>query len=74
VLTRVRALPGVVTAAAASSLPPYGGFRSEIDVPGRTHDQRWQAIYQLCSEDYFAALGLRTVVASYRPTLSSHSP
>jgi len=61
VLTRVRALPGVVTAAAASSLPPYGGIRTEVDVPGRVHEQRWQAIFQLCSEGYFSTLGLRTL-------------
>jgi putative ABC transport system permease protein len=58
VLARVQALPGVVTASATSTLPPYGGIPTEIEVAGRTHDQRWEAIYQLCSEGYFATLGI----------------
>jgi putative ABC transport system permease protein len=59
VLMRVRALPGVVSASVISSLPPYGGIRLEIDVPGKTHDKRWEAIYNLCSEGYFETLGVR---------------
>jgi putative ABC transport system permease protein len=59
VIERVRALPGVVSAAATTSLPPYGGPRSEVDVPGREHAETWRAIFQLCSADYFKTLGLR---------------
>jgi predicted permease len=58
---RVHALPGVVSASVVSSLPPYGGIRLEIDVPGKTHDARWEAIYNLCSEGYFETLGVRTL-------------
>jgi predicted permease len=58
-LQRVHALPGVVSATAASSLPPFGGITSEIDIPGKTHTERWEAIYQLCSEGYFPTLQLR---------------
>jgi predicted permease len=61
VLTRVRALPAVVSASLISSLPPYGGIRLEIDIPGKTHDKRWEAIYNLCSEGYFQTLGVRTL-------------
>ena len=59
VLARVHALPGVVSATTASSVPPYGGMRSEVEVPGRTHTERWNAEYQLASEGYFQTLGLR---------------
>jgi putative ABC transport system permease protein len=59
VLERVRALPGVVTAAAASSLPPFGGLRTEFDVPGKDHAETWNGLFQLCSADYFATLGIR---------------
>jgi len=59
VLDRVEALPGVTRATVTSSLPPYGGIRSELGVPGKTHPERWEAIYQLCSEGYFETLGLR---------------
>ena len=59
VLARVHALPGVVSATTVSSVPPYGGMRSEVEVPGRTHTERWDAEYQLASEGYFRTLGLR---------------
>lgn len=58
-LRRLHALPGVVVATATSSLPPYGGIRSDIEIPGITHTERWNAIFQLCSEGYFPTLGLR---------------
>ncbi len=40
VLSRVQALPGVASATVASSVPPFGGIRTEVEVPGRTHAQR----------------------------------
>jgi putative ABC transport system permease protein len=58
-LRRLRTLPGVVVATETSTLPPYGGIPSEIDLVGKTHTERWDAIYQLCSEGYFPTLGLR---------------
>jgi len=59
VLSRVQALPGVASASVTSSVPPFGGIRTEVEVPGRTHAQRWEALYELCSEGYFETLGLR---------------
>jgi predicted permease len=59
VLQRVQALPGVVAAAETSTLPPYGGIGTEIDIPGKSHTERWEAIFQLVSEGYFPTLGLR---------------
>ena len=59
VLSRVQALPGVASATVTSSIPPFGGIRTEVEVPSRTHAQRWEALYQLCSEGYFETLGLR---------------
>jgi predicted permease len=58
-LQRVEALPGVVAASETSTLPPYGGIGTEIDIPGKTHTERWEAIFQLCSEGYFPTLGLQ---------------
>ncbi len=58
-LRRVQALPGVVVASTTSSLPPYGGIRSEIEIAGKTHTEKWEAIFQLASEGYFQTLGLR---------------
>jgi putative ABC transport system permease protein len=58
-LPRLHALPGVVAATETSTLPPYGGIGTDIDIPGKTHTERWEAIYQLCSEGYFRTLGLK---------------
>jgi putative ABC transport system permease protein len=57
-LDRVQALPGVVSATPVTSLPPYGGIRSELEVSGRTHREKWEAVVQLASEGYFPTLGL----------------
>jgi hypothetical protein len=46
-LQRVQNLPGVVAATETSKLPPYGDIRSEIEIAGKTHSERWDAIYQL---------------------------
>jgi hypothetical protein len=44
-----------------SSLPPYGGIGTEVEVPGKTHQEPWQAIYQLVGETYTPTLGIRFV-------------
>lgn len=59
VLERIQALPGVVVATETTSLPPYGGIGTDIEIPGKTHTERWRAIFQLCSEGYFGTLGLK---------------
>ena len=56
-LTRVQALPGVVAAADASSLPPYGGIRSEIDDRGQDAHGDGGSSSSSCSEGYFRTLG-----------------
>lgn len=61
VLQRVSALPGVIAATETSTLPPYGGIPSEVTVPGKTHTEAWNSIFQLCSEGYFKTLGIRLV-------------
>jgi hypothetical protein len=58
-LGRVRALPGVVDVAESSALPPYGGFPSEIEVSGKVHPEKWNALFQLCSEGYFSVLRIQ---------------
>jgi putative ABC transport system permease protein len=58
-LARLHSLPGVVAATETTTLPPYGGIGSEIDIPGKTHSDRWEAMFQLVSEGYFPTLGLR---------------
>lgn len=58
-LQRIKALPGVVEATETSTLPPYGGINSEIEIPGKTHDEKWNALFQLCSDGYFGALKIQ---------------
>jgi predicted permease len=58
-LERLRALPGVVEATETSTLPPYGGIGSEIEIPGKTHQEKWNAMFQLCSEGYFPVLKIQ---------------
>jgi putative ABC transport system permease protein len=59
VLDRLNSIPGVVSATETSTLPPYGGIPSEIDVPGKTHSEKWRGLFQLCSEQYFRTLEIK---------------
>jgi len=58
-LPRLQALPGVLAAAQINLLPPFGGPDGDIEIPGKTHTERWQAVYNLVSDDYLRTLGLR---------------
>jgi putative ABC transport system permease protein len=57
-LPRIASLPGVVAAAEAGTLPPFGGPQSEVEVPGRTHTERWDSIVEMCSEGWFRTVGV----------------
>jgi putative ABC transport system permease protein len=58
-LARIHRLPGVVAATESTTLPPYGGVRREIDIAGKTHNDRWDSYVQLVSEGYVPTLRLR---------------
>lgn len=58
VLPRLEAVPGVVAATEAVSLPPFGGPETEVTIPGKTHSERWNALFELCSEDWFRTIGV----------------
>lgn len=58
-LQRLKALPGVLEVTETSTLPPYGGIGSEIEIPGKTHQEKWNAMFQLCSEGYFPVLKIQ---------------
>jgi len=60
-LQRIKALPGVVDATETSTLPPYGGIPSDLDVAGKTHADKWEGLFQLCSESYFPTLRIQFV-------------
>jgi putative ABC transport system permease protein len=58
IVERVKALPGVLAAAETWMLPPEDAISSDVNIPGKTHFQEWDANTNLCSEDYFQTLGL----------------
>jgi putative ABC transport system permease protein len=58
-LQRLNALPGVESATETSTLPPYGGIPSDIEIPGKTHADTWSSLLQLCSEQYFTVLRIQ---------------
>jgi putative ABC transport system permease protein len=57
-LERLKAMPGVVDVTETSTLPPYGGIRSKLLIPGKTATEDWTTLFQLCSDGYFPTLGI----------------
>jgi putative ABC transport system permease protein len=49
-------MPGVEAVSAMSSVPAYGGIRSDLQIAGKDHTGRWEVIFQLCSRDLFSIL------------------
>ena len=60
-LPRLQSLPGVVSAAVVVVPPPFGGINSEIDIPGKSHTEKWRSKFELCNETLFKTLRLRTL-------------
>jgi len=58
-LARLKTLPGIVDATETSTLPPYGGIPTELEISGKPHAENWKALFQLCSEGYFAVLHIQ---------------
>jgi putative ABC transport system permease protein len=63
-LARLKSVPGIASAAETSTIPPYGGIRTEVEVPGKAHTEKWDALFQLCSEDYFSVLRIQFLYGS----------
>jgi predicted permease len=61
VLPNLRAVPGVLDATEAITVPPFGGPESEVTVPGKTHSERWNSMVELCSEGWFRTVGVPLV-------------
>jgi putative ABC transport system permease protein len=55
-ISRLKSMPGIESASAMSSVPAYGGIRSELQVSGKTHAEKWDVIFQLCSQEHFSLL------------------
>jgi putative ABC transport system permease protein len=57
-LDRMKAVPGVVSAAECDEEPPLNSDLTDIIIPGRPHAERWEARDESVSEDYFETLGV----------------
>ena len=66
-LPRLEALPGVISASAASGYPQNPGNGTEFEVPGVAHFERWKGSFVPCSRQYFQTIGLR-LLAGRLPT------
>jgi putative ABC transport system permease protein len=64
VLPRINAMPGIVAAAQTTGLPPYGGMRTEIDVPGKLHAEQWTGLFERCDDGYFKTIGFHLLRGS----------
>jgi len=58
-LPRLRGLPGVISASTSSGLIPYGALGSSLEIPGKTHEENWESVFQLVNESYVETLGIR---------------
>jgi putative ABC transport system permease protein len=58
VLSRLQAIPGVTYVAESVRVPPYSVGLTDVLLPGKTSPETSNAISELCSEDYFKALGI----------------
>ena len=55
-LARVKALPGVVHAAASTTGALDGGAESKMEIAGKAPDSAWRTTFQQVTEEYFGAL------------------
>src|SRR3989454_10474879 len=58
---RTEAVKGVVEDTVTRTLPRYGGVPRDIEIPGKTPEEKWNAMFQLVSEGYFHVLKIRCV-------------
>jgi putative ABC transport system permease protein len=57
-LDRMKAVPGILSAAECDEEPPLKFDSTDVVIPGRPHVERWEARQESVSEDYFQTLGV----------------
>jgi putative ABC transport system permease protein len=57
-LDRMKAVPGVLSAAECDEEPPLKFDWTNVVIPSRPHVERWEARQESVSEDYFQTLGV----------------
>jgi putative ABC transport system permease protein len=55
-LDRLYHVPGIEAATVISTPPPFENDRVELEIPGKTHPEKWYTAAQLVSEQYFTVL------------------
>jgi putative ABC transport system permease protein len=58
-IERVRTVRGVMAAAPISVSVPFGGSGGSVDIPGKVHSEKWEALINLTTADYFKVMGSR---------------
>ena len=54
---KLRAVPGITSAATALEFPPFGGIRTTFDVAGIPHSEKWNGQAGLVDPRYFETVG-----------------
>ncbi len=62
---RLKALPGVVDVSPITDIPPNVYTSSDVEIPGKSHPDKWNALLELCGDSYFSVL--RAEFQSGRP-------
>jgi putative ABC transport system permease protein len=62
---RLKALPGVMDVSPITDIPPNVYTSSDVEIPGKSHPDKWNALLELCGDSYFSVL--RAEFQSGRP-------
>jgi putative ABC transport system permease protein len=52
---RLKALPGAMDVSPITAIPPYT-MSSDVEIPGKSHPDKWNALLELCGDSYFSVL------------------
>ena len=63
-LLQLKAVPGIVDAAASSVIPPLTAGLCKLEIPGETHTEDWHPLFQTVSEGYFRTLRIELALRS----------
>ena len=55
-MEHLRATPGIESVTVTTATPPYGGYETNVQIPGKDHRDNWPAVFQLASEDFFTVM------------------
>jgi putative ABC transport system permease protein len=58
ILERMQSLPGVTAVSESMLEPPLRYDWSDTIIPGKSHTERWETRFEVCSAGYFQILGL----------------